>query len=82
MMKDDQQVESETTGLLAGMDLERFIQLVGEAVGPRCKRHRKDPSCVVGEHKHCPLASDPAAPPPQPPPSLFGDVETLSLLLP
>ncbi|KOM54271.1 hypothetical protein LR48_Vigan10g016300 [Vigna angularis] len=64
------------------MDLERFIQLVGDAVGPRCKRHRNDPSCVVGEHKHCPFGSDPAAPPPQPPLplSLFGDVETVSLL--
>lgn len=75
--------ETETTALLAGMDLERFIQGGVDEEDPvpaeRWKRHRKDPSCVVGEHKHCPLDND-GTPPPPLPLSLFGDVETVSLL--
>lgn len=74
--------ETETTGL--GMDLERFIQaggVVGVELEPRCKRHRKEPSCVVGEQRHCPFGNDDAAPLPLPF-SLVGDVETVSLLLP
>jgi hypothetical protein len=49
--------ETKTTCLLLlGMDLVRFIQVEvvddDDDVEPRCKRQRKEPSCVVGEHKH------------------------------
>lgn len=57
------------------MDLVRFIQVEvvvdDDDVEPRCKRQRKEPSCVVGEHKHEPFGM---------PLSLVGDVEILSLL--
>ncbi|CAL0323985.1 unnamed protein product [Lupinus luteus] len=65
------------------MDFDRFIQgEVDELEDPakRWKRHLKDPSCVVGEHKHCcPLDNEATLPPPLPP-SLFGDVEKVRLL--
>jgi hypothetical protein len=65
------------------MDLVRFIQVGGaddENVPDRWKRHRNEPSCVVGEHRHCcPLGNDVAASP-LVPQSLLGDVETVSLI--
>ncbi|KAK7291460.1 hypothetical protein RIF29_06624 [Crotalaria pallida] len=62
------------------MDMERFIQGDEEdppspAAANRWKRHLKDPSCVVGEHKHWyPLEND-ATLPLLLPLSLFGDVQ-------
>ena len=75
--------ETETTDLwLGGMDLFLFIQGGGaddENVPDRWKRHLKEPSCVVGEHRHRPLGKDAAASPI--PLSLLGDdVETMSLI--
>lgn len=67
--------------LLLGMDLLRFIQV--EVVDEdeddelRCKRHRKEPSCVVGEHKHCPFGKGVVVLLPL---SLVGDVEIVRLL--
>lgn len=52
----------------------------------RWKRHRKEPSCVVGEQTQWPLGQvEVDDTDPQPPFSLFGDMETLirlSLLSP
>lgn len=64
----------------AQLGLERFIQEGGddETVTERCKRHLKEPSCVVGEHRHCPLAND-AVPLPLPL-SLSAETETVSFL--
>jgi hypothetical protein len=63
--------------------LVRFIQVGGaddENVPDRWKRHRNEPSCVVGEHRHCcPLGNDVVASP-LVPQSLLGDVETVSLI--
>jgi len=67
--------------LLLGMDLLRFIQV--EVVDEdeddelRCRRHRKEPSCVVGEHKHCPFGNGVVVLLPL---SLVGDVEIVRLL--
>lgn len=77
--------ETETTDLwLGGIDLVLFIQDGGaddENDLERWKRHLKEPSCVVGEHRHRPLGNDAAASSPIPL-SLLGDddVETMSLI--
>lgn len=62
--------------VFAGMEFDRFIQLADE----RWIRQRKDPWCVVGEHKHWPFGELDATPTPWSPFPLFGDVETVRLL--
>lgn len=76
----ERETETLTTDLwLGGIDLVLLIQDGGvddENVPDRWKRHRKDPSCVVGEHRHCcPLGIRSPIPL-----SLLGDVETVSLV--
>uniref|UniRef100_A0A7C8YUV3 Uncharacterized protein n=1 Tax=Opuntia streptacantha TaxID=393608 RepID=A0A7C8YUV3_OPUST len=61
-------------GLVMGIELDLFMAQSGFM--DRWNRHRNDPGCVVGEHRHCP------APPlifslPSP---LFGDIEMLFML--
>lgn len=68
--------------LLLGMDLLRLIQVEvddddDEEEELRCKRHRKEPSCVVGEHKHFPFGNGVVVLLPL---SLVGDVEIVRLL--
>lgn len=80
---DGDDVEFETTWLFlsSDLDLEDFIDvgLVDGEEEPRCKRQRKEPSCLVGEHKHCacPFGNDVVVPATL---SLFGDVEIVSCL--
>lgn len=66
--------------LAAGMDFERFIQAEDER--ERWNRHRNEPWCVVGEHKHCP-PDDPLGDGASAVLPLLGElIDTLILLLP
>ena len=64
-----------TDEALAGTDFDRFIQ-ADEL--DRWNLQRKDPWCVVGEHKQCPFGELDATPTGSSFP-LFGDVETARL---